>query len=203
MNETRAMGSIVSGLKTKSDKIRTLADAGYSRTEIARYLDIRYQHVRNVLVARENGQKSRTSTRTAKKNKPKKPRLTVKILSKAGFELSGYWVVDGDGIGIKETLVQEPAVYVFVIDSQPVYIGKTSKNLKKRMYFYANPGSRQRTNQRLKPMIRENIECGKVVAIYTASPGFSEWNGLPVDLVDGLEAALIRTYDLPWNKRGI
>ena len=42
---------IVAGLTTKSDKIRALFRAGYSRTEISKYLGIRYQHARNVLVA--------------------------------------------------------------------------------------------------------------------------------------------------------
>ena len=41
---------IVAGLTTKSDKIRALYRAGYSRSEISKYLDIRYQHARNVLV---------------------------------------------------------------------------------------------------------------------------------------------------------
>ena len=41
---------IVAGLTTKSDKIRALYREGYSRSEIRRILDIRYQHVRNVLV---------------------------------------------------------------------------------------------------------------------------------------------------------
>ena len=41
---------VVVGLTTKSDKIRALFRAGYSRSEIARSLGIRYQHVRNVLV---------------------------------------------------------------------------------------------------------------------------------------------------------
>ena len=45
-----AMYRLVAGHMTKSDKIRALADAGYERADIARYLDIRYQHVRNVLV---------------------------------------------------------------------------------------------------------------------------------------------------------
>lgn len=36
---------------TKSDKIRELSRHGYSRSEIAKFLDIRYQFVRNVLVA--------------------------------------------------------------------------------------------------------------------------------------------------------
>lgn len=44
------MEDVVVGLTTKSDKIRALARAGYTRSEIADYLGIRYQHVRNVLV---------------------------------------------------------------------------------------------------------------------------------------------------------
>jgi bifunctional DNA-binding transcriptional regulator/antitoxin component of YhaV-PrlF toxin-antitoxin module len=35
---------------TISDKIRALADAGFERADIARFLGKRYQHVRNVLV---------------------------------------------------------------------------------------------------------------------------------------------------------
>jgi hypothetical protein len=45
------MDQLTSGLQTKSAKIRLLADHGVSRSGIARYLNIRYQHVRNVLVA--------------------------------------------------------------------------------------------------------------------------------------------------------
>lgn len=37
-------------LPTKSAKIRALHSAGYSRSEIADFLQVRYQHVRNVLV---------------------------------------------------------------------------------------------------------------------------------------------------------
>ena len=46
----QAMTKIVVGLRTKADKIRALNKAGYPRADIARYLDVRYQHVRNVLV---------------------------------------------------------------------------------------------------------------------------------------------------------
>ena len=45
------MDELTRGLKTKSDKIRLLADKGVARADIARYLHIRYQHVRNVLIA--------------------------------------------------------------------------------------------------------------------------------------------------------
>jgi len=53
-SEMRAeMDRLVVGLETKSAKIRALGKSGFSRSEIARYLDIRYQHVRNVLVREE------------------------------------------------------------------------------------------------------------------------------------------------------
>jgi bifunctional DNA-binding transcriptional regulator/antitoxin component of YhaV-PrlF toxin-antitoxin module len=42
---------LISDLPTKSAKIRRLAEAGVPRAEIAKALGIRYQHVRNVLIA--------------------------------------------------------------------------------------------------------------------------------------------------------
>lgn len=47
------MDALTAGLTTKSDKIRRLGHAGYSRSQIAAYLGIRYQFVRNVLVDEE------------------------------------------------------------------------------------------------------------------------------------------------------
>jgi hypothetical protein len=44
---------VVAGLSTKSDKIRALNRAGYKRSEIADYIGVRYQFVRNVLVDEE------------------------------------------------------------------------------------------------------------------------------------------------------
>ena len=44
-----AMQRLTDGLPTKSAKIRRLASKGYTKADIARFLGIRYQHVRNVL----------------------------------------------------------------------------------------------------------------------------------------------------------
>lgn len=44
------MAAVAEGLPSKSAKIRALDSAGYKRADIARFLDIRYQHVRNVLI---------------------------------------------------------------------------------------------------------------------------------------------------------
>jgi bifunctional DNA-binding transcriptional regulator/antitoxin component of YhaV-PrlF toxin-antitoxin module len=47
------MQALSRGYTTKSDKIRALSKQGYSRSEIAKFLQVRYQFVRNVLVAAE------------------------------------------------------------------------------------------------------------------------------------------------------
>lgn len=41
---------VTAGLSTKSDKIRALSRAGVATADIARFLGIRYQHARNVLM---------------------------------------------------------------------------------------------------------------------------------------------------------
>ena len=43
--------SVVRNLQSTSERIRALAEAGYERREISTILDVRYQHVRNVLLA--------------------------------------------------------------------------------------------------------------------------------------------------------
>jgi len=48
--DRRQMEKLTRGLSSKSEKMRTLAGAGYDRADIARFLGTRYQFVRNVLV---------------------------------------------------------------------------------------------------------------------------------------------------------
>lgn len=50
MLNTDQMSRLTKGLESKSEKMRTLARAGYSRGDIARFLGTSYQFVRNVLV---------------------------------------------------------------------------------------------------------------------------------------------------------
>ncbi len=46
---TGPMLAVTKGLATKADKIRALGDAGYGRRQIANFLGLSYQRVRNVL----------------------------------------------------------------------------------------------------------------------------------------------------------
>jgi hypothetical protein len=52
------MERLTKDLTTKSDKIRRLNAAGYPKAAIAKFLGIRYQHVRNVLVDEERKRQS-------------------------------------------------------------------------------------------------------------------------------------------------
>ena len=53
----RDMERIAAGAPSKSEKMRKLAAAGYSRQQIADFLAVRYQFVRNVLVEHEKRQR--------------------------------------------------------------------------------------------------------------------------------------------------
>ncbi|MEX6508066.1 hypothetical protein [Jiella sp. M17.18] len=53
--DREAMSKIVAGLPTKAAKIRALDEKGFKRADIARFLDIRYQHVRNTLERPRSG----------------------------------------------------------------------------------------------------------------------------------------------------
>ena len=71
MSKTVAqMSKLTDGLPSKSEKMRVLANAGYSRGDIARYLGTSYQFVRNVLVREEargesSGESKTSSDRTS------------------------------------------------------------------------------------------------------------------------------------------
>ena len=47
---TTAQNGTLNACPTKSAKIRFLDSEGWSRGDISRFLEIRYQHVRNVLI---------------------------------------------------------------------------------------------------------------------------------------------------------
>ena len=47
---SKAQADKLSGLETTSAKIRYLTAEGLTRSQIAKHLDIRYQHVRNVQI---------------------------------------------------------------------------------------------------------------------------------------------------------
>lgn len=185
---------------TKADEIRALAREGLRNADIARHLEIRPQHVSNVL--------SRSSIARppspARASAPvvEKPRLTVEILIAGGFSRAAQWTVQEDELALDGSLPKLTGVYAMVQDGAALYVGVAANSLDHRFRFYVRPGSTQTTSKRVKAALLDQLAAGKVIEIFVVCPPTLEWNGLPVNGAAGMEVGLISTYALPWNKRG-
>lgn len=130
--------------------------------------------------------------------------LPVSQLITAGFQVCGYWALkEQGGIQFVGDIPKAPGIYAYAIDDKVQYLGIASLSLKKRIYFYGKPGPTQKTNIRLNALITKELGKGKAVDLLAATPGQTVWNGLPVDIWAGLEAAMIKEFYLPWNIRGV
>lgn len=202
----KEMSEVVAGLDTTADKIRSLLREGHLRADVARFLNIRYQHVRQVAVDAgiEQGLKRGIVVVPAIQSVPEvREETTIDVLIDAGFTLLGTWLVVGAGIGLSVPAPKDPGVYAFVIDGVIKYVGLTKMSFHRRMYSYSKPGSTQRTSQRINAIIAEHAAAGTIVEIYIAVPQALEWNGLPINTAAGLEAGLIEMIQPAWNKMGV
>ncbi|HYI38990.1 MAG TPA: GIY-YIG nuclease family protein [Allosphingosinicella sp.] len=201
-------------LRTKADRIRALANAGYLRTEIAILLDIRYQHVRQVLersgiiAGRTNASAPAARLPAAENRSPSHPAAATPFpasrLIEAGFVRIGQWNLVSDGAFVLDSIAPTDAgVYAFVVDGTVVYVGVTQGGLRRRMGHYVRGHERQRTSSRVKRLILEALGAGSVVEVLLATPGGTAWNGLPVVTAPGLEAGLIRLIRPIWNMNGV
>lgn len=195
---------IVEGLVTKSDKIRELARAGYSRTEISAFLGIRYQHVRNVLVQAgiEAGTRNDLGKPRSASVTPSPEPWPVERLLSAGFERLGNCSLLADSFEYSAKAPNKPGVYAFAVDGLVAYIGLTRGTLRTRLGHYVYGHARQKTSHRVKGLILEALGQGKMVSACIALPPQFDWNGLPVDGPSGLETGLIKLVRPPWNKQG-
>jgi hypothetical protein len=193
---------IVEGLTTKADKIRALSRAGFSRSEIAAFLDIRYQHVRNTLV-RDGVEPSRAPRKPAPAaTLPPEPWPIQRLLD-AGFELLGDCSLIGDdAFGYSAKASAEPGVYAFAVDGWVRYVGLTRGALRTRLGHYVRGHKGQKTSAHIKGRILETLRAGQPVQVLVATPPAFEWNGLPVDGAAGLETGLIRLIKPEWNRQG-
>lgn len=206
---------ITEGADTKSEKVRRLAKHGYNRTEIADLLGIRYQHVRKVLLdsgfngGLVRGTKSDPAVSVGRGKAADKPvratraPINGKVLIDAGFRVLGDWVANEDGTLVLGARAPNGyGVYAILLNDVIVYIGVSSR-LDRRMYNYAYGAEGQKTSARIKGLIGEAIAAEQRVTVLIATPGNSEWNGLPVSLSPGLEVGLIELIQPQWNMRGL
>ena len=194
---------IVEGLTTKADMIRALDRAGFSRTEIAQFLEIRYQHVRNTLIRATVGRARISTPSSAPKRLDHVEPWSVQRLMDAGFVLIGDCsLMDENGFSYSAAAPAIAGVYAFAVDGWIKYVGLTRNTLRGRLGHYIRGHKGQKTSAHIKGRILEKLHEGLSVQVLVATPPNFEWNGLPVDGAPGLETGLIRLIKPEWNRQG-
>lgn len=167
---TQLPQQIVKGLTTKSDKIRALDRAGFTRTDIAQFLGIRYQHVRNVLVQSGSPASGKRSVKEARVRIAPEP-WPMQNLVDAGFSLLGECRANGDGaFAFTAQAPTDAGVYAFAVDGIIHYVGLTRFGLRTRLGHYVYGHERQKTSARVKGLILEALAAGRCVSVLIARP---------------------------------
>lgn len=138
--------------------------------------------------------------------------LSAEVLLNLGFVDVGKWQPKSDSIAYdpdgtdasaSEVMLDAPnALYAFVHGDQVVYIGKTTRSIRKRYVGYCRPGKTQATNQRCHRNIKAAIAKGVEIRIFVFTPiTHLRYSDFEINLAAGLEDSLIREFDPPWNGR--
>ena len=130
----------------------------------------------------------------------------IQFLLSLGFEEAGEWVLANGQptFRLRKHGSESNILYAFVAQYRVFYIGKTVRNLKKRMYGYQKPGPTQRTNIVNHEKIKKMIELGHSIKIFTFVPKETVlYRGVSVSLAAGLEDILIARLKPPWNRVGV
>ena len=129
----------------------------------------------------------------------------VQRIKNVGFRLVGEWKLDTDKLqcALSDCQAAVNVLYAFASDGEILYIGKSVRSLKQRLYGYQNPGRTQFTNIKANKLIREALGVKKVISIYAfVDPGELRHGEFRVNLAAGLEDNLIATLKPAWNKTG-
>jgi hypothetical protein len=192
---------------TKAAQIRALAAEGFTTSQIADQVGVRYQHAYNVLkrcdLLGSAPRKPNSVQPRVRKTPRKRPPLTVALLEEGGFSRVGAWTVTEASLVQGADFPKERGVYAFVKEGTALYVGLATKGIVQRFRSYCRPGKSQRTSKRLNAALIEALSVGNVIDVYTAHPPDLTWNGMPVSGDAGLELGLIQNFDLPWNIRGV
>ncbi len=118
-----------------------------------------------------------------------------------GFERVGYWYLKDNKISFDVTTSEKTNIlYAYIIGSEVMYVGKSSRTLKARLGNYKNPESSQKTNMRVNGYIKDSLMAGKQVTIYEYSKDSDLRIGdFKVDISAGLEESIIKVINPKWN----
>ncbi|WP_454764377.1 GIY-YIG nuclease family protein [Cupriavidus campinensis] len=127
----------------------------------------------------------------------------MKRLFEIGFASAGYWRLDGDVLRLELSNMIEHSnvLYAFISGDDVLYVGKTTKTLRRRMAAYLRPGSTsQSTNIRNNAAIIELLRGGKPVEILALPDlGLHRIGEFRINYAAALEDSIIQTLMPPWN----
>lgn len=94
-----------------------------------------------------------------------------------------------------------PGVYAYAVDGVVMYVGSAQRGLHGRLRHY-EISRRMRTSARVRTEILKCLVHGDSVEVYLLpEPPAISWNGIPVNLIAGLEEGLIQALKPAWNIR--
>lgn len=128
------------------------------------------------------------------------------LIISVGFRCVGRWHVGDSGLDFSiesEARNAKKSLYAFVQDSEVLYIGKVAGAFVRRMNGYRRPGTTQRTNLRVNPLLVQFVGTKKEVSIYHFQPPEEvRFRNIPLNIAAGLEDPLIETISPQWNMHG-
>jgi hypothetical protein len=134
------------------------------------------------------------------------PATHAEKLNNMGFRKCGEWLLEDSKLKcvLTDNATAPNVLYAFISDGTVLYVGKTVRSLKERMYGYQNPVATQSTNLKGNKFIREFLVSGSVVEVHALPDnGLLSYGGFHVNLAAGLEDSLIKIIDPKWNKNRI
>jgi hypothetical protein len=131
--------------------------------------------------------------------------MSLQKLIKIGFIKVGEWYFIENKL-LPNIFAEENStniLYCFVVNDEPMYIGKTTQKLKKRMYGYQKPGPSQSTNIRNNANIKNILASGATVELYALPDnGLLHFGDFHLNLAAGLEDSINKELRPKWNIQG-
>lgn len=94
-----------------------------------------------------------------------------------------------------------PGVYAYAVDGVVMYVGSAQRGLHGRLRRYEISRT-LRTSARIRTEVLKSLANGCEVEVYLLpEPPAISWNGLPVNLIAGIEEGLIQALKPAWNIR--
>lgn len=135
-------------------------------------------------------------------------RNNVRRIKDGGFEKTGAWQHDEDGIPYckpyrGKKIPTKPGVYIFVQGNRVRYVGSAQLGIAKRIRSYERSPLNGAENRNVHRAITENVRTGRVHVYTLVIEPANQPNleGLPVNQIVGLEKGLIDEFDPNWNWR--